>query len=35
MYEIDPSLLKQIDALELSERNKAWRKAMKIGRPLH
>ena len=31
MYEIDPSLLKQIDALELSERNKAWRKAMKAA----
>ena len=29
MYEIDKSLLEKIDALELSERNLAWRKAMK------
>ena len=29
MYEIDKSLLEKIDALELSERNVAWRKAMK------
>ena len=32
MYEIDRSLLEQIDKLELSERNKAWRKAMKAAR---
>lgn len=29
MYEIDRALLAEIDRLELSERNKAWRKAMK------
>ena len=31
MYEIDKSLLEKIDALELSEKNKAWRKAMKAA----
>ena len=31
MYEIDRSLLEQIDALELSEKNKAWRAAMKAA----
>ena len=31
MYEIDRSLLEKIDALELSERNKAWYKAMKAA----
>ena len=31
MYEIDKSLLEKIDALELSERNTAWRKAMKAA----
>ena len=31
MYEIDPSLLERIDALELSARNMAWRKAMKAA----
>ena len=31
MYEIDRSLLERIDALELSGRNKAWRKAMKAA----
>ena len=31
MYEIDKSLLEKIDALELSERNKAWRAAMKAA----
>ena len=29
MYEIDKNLLKEIDGLELTERNKAWRKAMR------
>ena len=31
MYAIDKALLAQIDALELSERNVAWRKAMKAA----
>jgi len=31
MYKIDKTLLKQIDALELSERNQAWRRAMKAA----
>ena len=31
MYEIDRSLLSRIDALELSERNKKWRAAMKAA----
>ena len=31
MYEIDRALLEQIDKLELSERNIAWRKAMKAA----
>ena len=31
MYEIDKSLLEKIDALELSEKNKAWRAAMKAA----
>ena len=29
MYDIDKNLLKEIDSLELSEKNKAWRKAMR------
>ena len=31
MYEIDRSLLEKIDALELSERNRQWRDAMKAA----
>ncbi len=31
MYEIDHALLEQIDKLDLSENNKAWRKAMKAA----
>ena len=31
MYEIDHSLLSRIDELDLSERNKAWRRAMKAA----
>ncbi|MCQ2452061.1 MAG: hypothetical protein MJ075_02870 [Oscillospiraceae bacterium] len=31
MYTIDHSLLERIDKLELSEKNKAWRTAMKAG----
>ena len=31
IYEIDRSLLAEIDALELSERNVRWRKAMKAA----
>ena len=31
MYEIDRSLLERIDRLELSEKNKAWRAAMKAA----
>lgn len=31
MYQIDKSLLEKIDRLELSERNKAWRAAMKAA----
>ncbi len=31
MYDIDRDLLREIDALDLSEKNKAWRRAMKAA----
>ena len=31
MYEIDRALLAEIDALELSEKNRRWRAAMKAA----